>query len=73
MKNAVHKAAEDAGLSGGTARLFKAYVVQAFPDATDDYLATWAQRFAEGRAYTASDDTGRNLLLTIIRTMDGML
>ena len=69
----VRKAAEDAGLSRGSARLFEAYVTQRFPDADEAYLATWARRFAIGRAYAASDGVGRAFLLTLIQTRDGML
>jgi len=69
----VRKAENDAGLSGGSARLFWAYVTQRFPGADDAYLAVWAQRFAEGRAYAASDSDGRAFLLRLIQTMDGML
>jgi len=69
----VQRAAEDAGLSRGSSRLFTAYVTQRFPTADEAYLATWAKRFASGTAYARSDSSGRALLFRLIQTEEGML
>ena len=65
--------AREAGLTGPIARLFVLYIVQRWPYGHPDALKEWAADFAAGRAWAESDETGREILLRLIRTHGGVL
>ena len=59
----IREIGQAAGLVGGRLELYERYVSQRFPGRHPNYISEWANRFADGYEFAASDSTGQAMLL----------
>lgn len=63
IKRTTRQIGESKGLTGSVLALYMWYVDARFLDSEEDYKIEWAERFAQGREFAASDSGGRAMLV----------